>query len=174
MDHQCLFCTIIHFYECFSIALFLVIKLLTSQNNVLFVVEYGPTFGVICVISAMWPNAIYVTEGSYSTVLMYEVAGEYNGKPRMCWEGEYISSNVWLLHGKVFCGFRQCVNDTWSSFLWFQTMWKWYVQGKLFHGFKQCMNTTWQSILLFQAIDVEVFCDFNQYLNATWWSILWF
>jgi len=42
------------------------------------------------------------------------------------------------------------------------------VHGKLFCGFKQCMNTTWQNILLFQAIHVEVFCDFNQYVNATW------
>ena len=42
------------------------------------------------------------------------------------------------------------------------------VHGKLFHGFKQCMNNTWQSNLLFQAIHVEVFCDFNQYVKATW------
>jgi len=42
------------------------------------------------------------------------------------------------------------------------------VHGKLFRGFKQCMNTTWQSNLLFQAIHVEVFCDFNQYVKATW------
>ena len=173
MEHQCLFCAKIHFYECFYVAFFLVMKLLTSQNYVLFLVEYGPTFGVICVITARWPNVIYVTEGSNSTVLMYEV-GEYNGKPRMCWKGEYISINQRLLHGKVFCGFKQCVNDTWSSFLWFQTVCEWYVHGKLFHGFKQCMNTAWQSILLFQAIDVEVFCDFNQYVNATWLSNLWF
>jgi len=65
-------------------------KFLTSQNYVLFMVEYGPTFGFICLFCARWSNSIYVSKGLYSTVLMYEVAGEYNGKPRMWWEWEYI------------------------------------------------------------------------------------
>lgn len=110
---------------------------------VLFVVEYGPTFVVIYLISARWPNIIFVTEGSYSTVLMYEVVGEYNEKPRMWWEGEYIqwfqtmcdcymakyfvvSSSVWMIHGKVICGFKQCANGTWQIISWFQAMYEYY------------------------------------------------
>ena len=156
LDHQCLFSNITHFYECFCFTLFLVMKLLTSQNYVLFVVEYGSTFVFICLISARWRKSIYVTEGSYSTSYsMYVVAGEYNGKTRMWWEwGIYsaISSNVWLLHGKVFCGFKQCANDTWQSILWFQTVCEWYIanyfvvssnvwilHGNVFCCFKQNM-----------------------------------
>jgi hypothetical protein len=59
-----------------------------------------------------------------------------------------------MIHGKVFCGFKQCVNGTWQIISWFQAMYEW--------------NAIWQSILLFQAIHVEVFFDFNQYVNGTW------
>jgi len=148
----------------------LVMKFFTCQNFVLFVVEYGPTFGVICVISARWPNSIYVTEGSYSTVFMYEVVGEYNGKPRMWWEGEYILQfqamcNCYMAKYS-FCGFKQCVNGTWQMISWFQEMYEYYIAK-----YSVVSNSTFGSVLLFQSICkcymIEVFCDFQQYMGTT-------
>jgi hypothetical protein len=138
--------------------------LILHCNTILWVLLFCLVFGnensynskLCSVCDRVWPNVRchlldfcqvtrqYLCKWGLIFYSTHEVAGKYNGKTRMWWEGEYIlwfqgvcdcymakyfvvSSCVWMIHGKVFCGFEQYANGTWQIISWFQAVYEYYM-----------------------------------------------